>query len=127
MGNLSSSSNNNNNVNFNDSNSNRMNMSDSESDSSTTSHESESSELFRNQGNGKSYLEVCNFKRSLIFSCNKINFTFFFSGDVLNEHYLVLILRQLIDSGEIHMLGGAEDSKLPNIKKKPNLDKLKVG
>jgi hypothetical protein len=46
--------------------------------------------------------------------------------DVLSEHYLVLILRQLIDSGELHMVP-RENTSLPVIKKKPNLDKLKVG
>lgn len=47
------------------------------------------------------------------------------SNDYLSEHYLVLILRQLIDSGDVDMLS-TEDLKLPIIKKKPNLEKLKV-
>lgn len=49
-------------------------------------------------------------------------------SDDLSEHYLVIILRQLIDSGEIHLLSHNEtrDGQLPKISKGPNMEKLKV-
>ncbi|XP_070491342.1 DDB1- and CUL4-associated factor 11 [Chironomus tepperi] len=48
--------------------------------------------------------------------------------DDLSEHYLVIILRQLIDSGEIHLLSHNEtrDGQLPKISKGPNMEKLKA-
>jgi len=54
-----------------------------------------------------------------------------FSGEVLGENYLVLIFRQLIDSGELHMLSTDEEEqlittpRLPVIKgKRTTLDQL---
>jgi hypothetical protein len=51
------------------------------------------------------------------------------SNDLLSENYLVLVMRHLVESGELQMLTHNENTEqcnsLPVIKKKPNLDVLK--
>lgn len=54
-----------------------------------------------------------------------------FQDDILGENYLILILRQLIQSRELQLINSNDEDhhickmKLPTIRRKPNLDALK--
>lgn len=69
-------------------------------DSDEDSHQSESEEIFHDPAGG--------------------------DRNYLRDHYIVYLLHQLVDSNEVNFLTSSEDFKLPTIKRKPNLEKLKV-